>query len=53
MRWHSQSVESVVETLDTDLTGLSNETAATRLQEHGPNELRERDHVSPLALFAS
>ncbi|EJN58733.1 cation-translocating P-type ATPase [Halogranum rubrum] len=53
MEWHSQSVESVVETLDTDLAGLSNETVATRLQEHGPNELRKRDRVSPLVLFAS
>jgi len=41
--WHAQSAESVMQELGTDrLTGLTNEEAARRLEQDGPNALREQ-----------
>ena len=41
--WHACDVHTVVERLGTDgLRGLTNEEAARRLAEHGPNELEDR-----------
>ncbi len=43
MIWHSDTTEAVLQELQTDRTrGLSAETAANRLQEHGPNVLQEK-----------
>ncbi|MFP3897084.1 MAG: cation-translocating P-type ATPase [Anaerolineales bacterium] len=41
--WHTKSPEQVAEDLDTSLTkGLSEEEAQRRLEQHGPNQLKER-----------
>jgi len=50
---HSLPVESVLERLKTGLTGLSEEEAAKRLAQFGPNELKEKKKTSVLKLFFS
>jgi len=49
--WHAADVESVLESLGTDLEGLSEEEAQRRLEQYGPNELREEKRVTPLELL--
>ena len=49
--WHAADVESVLESLGTGLKGLGEEEAQRRLEEYGPNELREEKRVTPLELF--
>ena len=39
--WHSTDIDGVLQTLETSLKGISDEEAAKRLQEYGPNELQE------------
>jgi Ca2+-transporting ATPase len=51
--WHSVPVDDLLDALDTDRTGLSREEATRRLERYGPNEIREGETVSPLALFVS
>ncbi|RLF00277.1 MAG: ATPase [Thermoprotei archaeon] len=48
--WHSLRIEEVLERLGTGLEGLSEAEARRRLEEYGPNELRER-RVNPLLMF--
>jgi Ca2+-transporting ATPase len=40
-KWHSIEIDGVLETLDTSSEGISDEEAAKRLEEYGPNELKE------------
>ncbi len=50
--WHTSEVAEVLRALDTDAeSGLSNEEAARRLQERGPNELEDRGGRSPWAIL--
>lgn len=49
--FHSQSVEKVLESLSSDVSGLSHEEAAARLQEHGPNKIPEKKPRHPALLF--
>jgi len=49
--WHSMEKEQVLTSLKTSEKGLSSEEAARRLQEYGPNELVEKEKVSPLKIF--
>ena len=49
--WHAAAVESVLESLGTGLKGLGEEEAQRRLEEYGPNELREEKRVTPLEIF--
>ena len=49
--WHAADVESVLESLGTGLKGLGEEEAQRRLEEYGPNELREEKGVTPLEIF--
>ena len=39
--WHSTEIDGVLSTLETSREGISNEEVAKRLQEYGPNELKE------------
>jgi Ca2+-transporting ATPase len=39
--WHSTDVDGVLQSLETSREGISDEEAAKRLQEYGPNELQE------------
>ena len=46
--WHTQTIEDLTRELGTDLEkGLSQEEAARRLEQYGPNELIERGVTSP------
>jgi len=49
--WHAVDTEQVLESLGTSQDGLSSEEAQRRLEEYGPNELREEKRVTPLELF--
>ncbi|RLE98161.1 MAG: ATPase [Thermoprotei archaeon] len=48
--WHSLKIEEVLERLGAGPEGLSEAEARRRLEEYGPNELRER-RVNPLLMF--
>ncbi len=51
-KWHSLDVAEALKALGTDpRRGLSDEEAARRLAENGPNELRKEDRVSPWTIF--
>jgi Ca2+-transporting ATPase len=39
--WHSTEIDGVIEALETSREGISEEEATKRLQEYGPNELKE------------
>ena len=49
--WHTVSPSEVLERLESRLAGLTEEEAAQRLLEYGPNELEKEEKASPLALF--
>ena len=50
--WHSMTVEEVVSSLDTDVaSGISEEEAARRLAEHGPNSLWSDKGATRLGLL--
>ncbi len=49
--WHALDEGAVLALLSSSRTGLSQEVAARRLEEHGPNELRQADPIRPLALL--
>ncbi|KAH8884167.1 cation transporting ATPase [Thozetella sp. PMI_491] len=49
---HALTAEQVVQELETSpIDGLSQTTAAQRLQEHGPNDLGDGEGVSPLKII--
>jgi Ca2+-transporting ATPase len=43
--WHSTDIDGVLQALETDRDGISDEEAAKRLQEYGPNELKEEAKI--------
>ena len=50
--WHAVEIEEVLEALETDRGGLSEEEAERRLREYGPNELRgEEERFKALKMF--
>jgi len=49
--WHSKKTETVLEELQTDPLGLTDEEAKSRLEKYGPNELKERKGVSAFQIF--
>jgi Ca2+-transporting ATPase len=51
--WHALSLEDLYDALSTGETGLSSEEASRRLDEYGPNEIRDDTTVSPLSLFVA
>ncbi|MEF8757223.1 MAG: cation-translocating P-type ATPase, partial [Halobacteriales archaeon] len=51
MGWHDRSIEEVFEAIEGDAEGLSDEEASRRLDEYGPNEIREEEPISPLEIF--
>ena len=51
--WHDQPISTLTAQLHTDVQhGLAPTEAAQRLQQDGPNALRQSKTVSPLALLA-
>ncbi len=51
MHWHQNEISDVVDSLGTSLGGLSSQEARRRLDEYGPNELKEKKKRTPLAMF--
>jgi Ca2+-transporting ATPase len=49
--WHSKPIEEVLEGLQTDSIGLKEDEARQRLEQYGPNELKERKRASGLKIF--
>ncbi|MDP2918902.1 MAG: cation-translocating P-type ATPase [Dehalococcoidia bacterium] len=49
--WHNLSITDTVKTLGSRLIGLTAEEAKSRLEEYGPNELREEKKISPWTLL--
>jgi len=51
MIWHQKDITSVVEELQTSIQGLSSEEAQKRVEEYGPNELKESKKKTPFMMF--
>ncbi len=51
MRWHQKDVNTVIEDLSSSIHGLSSDEAKKRLEEYGPNELKEGKKKTPLGMF--
>ena len=51
MRWHQKGLKEAVEDLGTSLQGLSSEEVRKRLDEYGPNELKEGKKKTPLMML--
>lgn len=49
--WHSSDIEGVYDDLDTGEDGIGSDEAEERLEEHGRNEIRSGDEISPLKIF--
>ena len=49
--WHALDERAVLALLSSSRSGLTQDVAATRLLEHGPNELRRAVHIRPVALL--
>lgn len=49
--WHAMPIEEVFERLDTTPEGLSTSEARERLEHFGPNQLQEREKISPIITF--
>ncbi|MBI4299624.1 MAG: cation-transporting P-type ATPase, partial [Chloroflexi bacterium] len=49
--WHALRVDQVLAALHTSRNGLSNNDAATRLQQFGPNQLETAPPISPFRLL--
>ncbi len=49
--WHAEEIESVLELLNSNRYGISEEEARERLERFGPNELMEEKKTTPLELF--
>ncbi len=45
--WHTMPVDAIYPQLKSAPSGLTNEEATRRLEEHGPNELETLDRISP------
>lgn len=51
MHWHQKDINNVIEELKSSLQGISSEDAVRRLEEYGPNELKEKAKKTPLMMF--
>ncbi|GAF84424.1 unnamed protein product, partial [marine sediment metagenome] len=51
--WHAEDIETVLESLSSNRSGISGEEAKERLERYGPNELREEKKITPLEIFLS
>ncbi len=49
--WHAYGADSVLDHLGTSRKGIGQEEAERRLQEYGPNELKEEKKVTALDIF--
>ncbi|MBA3035994.1 MAG: HAD-IC family P-type ATPase, partial [Desulfobacterium sp.] len=51
MNWHQKSTNEVVDELGSSAQGISSEEALKRFGEYGPNELKEKEKKTALAMF--
>ncbi|MBI5664723.1 MAG: HAD-IC family P-type ATPase [Nitrospirae bacterium] len=51
MHWHQKNATTVIEELTSSSQGLSSGEAARRLDEYGPNELKEKKKKTPFMMF--
>ncbi|QGN06202.1 cation-transporting P-type ATPase [Halorhabdus sp. CBA1104] len=49
--WHSQPGADVLDAVNSGPDGLSEAEASRRRDEYGPNEIRDDEEISPLAIF--
>lgn len=49
--WHTLSIEAIFETLKTRARGLNSEEVGQRLEEFGPNEIKQTKKRTPLEMF--
>lgn len=49
--WHALGIDEVLESLDTSRDGLSEKEAQRRLEQYGPNELKEEKKVTAFELL--
>jgi Ca2+-transporting ATPase len=49
--WYNLTLEAALSSLASSPQGLSAEEAGRRLTQYGPNELSEKERISPLAIF--
>ena len=50
---HLETVDRAMESLGSGPDGLSETETRVRLAKHGPNELREKEKISPLKILAA
>lgn len=51
MHWYQKDIKAVMDDLGTSELGLSSNEAKKRLEEYGPNELKEKKRKTPLQMF--
>ncbi len=51
MHWHQKEINEVVEDLSSSLQGITSAEAQKRLNEYGPNELKEKKKKTPFMMF--
>lgn len=51
MHWYQKDIKDVMDDLGTSEAGLSSLEAKKRLQEYGPNELKEKKRKTPFQMF--
>lgn len=51
MHWHKTDIDDIFDSLGSSKEGLSTEEAQKRLQEYGPNELKEKEKRTPVMIF--
>jgi Ca2+-transporting ATPase len=51
MHWHLKDVKEIIEQMQSSYNGLSSEEAARRLDEYGPNELKEKKKKTSFMMF--
>lgn len=53
MEFYKQGIGETIQELGSTTQGLSSEEARVRLEQYGPNELKEKKRTSPLMMFLS
>lgn len=51
VNYYNLSISDAIKSIDTSQTGLAEEEARQRLEEHGTNELKQREKISPFQIL--